>query len=511
MRDIFDITKLTKETLLRSIRTPRDIFNLTALLSYNYGSKPFVSFESSASRALTIRFSRPFSSYLNKSAVEAIFMNVAEVFYAEKKARLNVINALMSADKELGKALAGVKIYNSSPKAIARAAGEYVNPGEWRKIVGTYISPDERRSEETVEEAEGMKEVFNVLFRRLKPDEATVYAMSHALMPKPMVQLLLEDDRSEACLLLVRNLFGAVWEDLETYILGFFDDNHEAESVATTVLSTLNAMLSSHPRYANEAEARTALVKLDKVRFDIPSAKDFVPTLGKITPDMSYVSANSLYRNILLSQMSPGPGTNIAKNRTDSSRVKSGLSASSVALSAESFRPLSFCHGDYTELNFATLGTELAAALLRYVREPYDEVLPSSSPTKRSIFSALTSNVTACLESESKDLSSLKVIRQVALQTVAFQISLEAMKSRAIARTRPQTWEEAPDAPARQQTFFVRYCQAQCAKNQDRSGVATLDAAHACNLVVMNSPEFTRLFQCERGDQMVPAEYCLAL
>ncbi|KAK8781218.1 hypothetical protein V5799_017434 [Amblyomma americanum] len=330
--------------------------------------------------------------------------------------------------------------------------------------------------------------------------------MAHALLPEPVIKALYEYDRSEACLRVVANLFGAIWEDLETYILGLFDENHEAESVARTVVSTLKSMLSSSPRLERSPEVLTALAKLDKVRFDMPSAGDFIAALGKGTSNLGHLSAKSLYWNIMQWQRNLARGKDIVKNGKNESRGRSGLSAGTLALTAESFKPLSFCHGQHNLLNYATLGTELAAALLRYVREETDGVATSS---KGSIISALTNNMTICLGPETTGLSSWKLLPQVALQAVAFQVALEASKSHASASHAGS--EAFADAPARQQTFFIKYCQAQCAKDVARSDSAPLDLQRMCNLVVMNSPEFTRLFSCERGDPMVPADYCLAV
>lgn len=87
-------------------------------------------------------------------------------------------------------------------------------------------------------------------------------------------------------------------------------------------------------------------------------------------------------------------------------------------------------------------------------------------------------------------------------------MALRASKSHAGAWARI---EKAPDAPAWKQTYFVKYCQSLCNDDKLNRSAATLDVALACNSVVMNSPEFAQLFRCERGDPMVPSEYCMVL
>ncbi|KAK8781220.1 hypothetical protein V5799_017436 [Amblyomma americanum] len=504
MRYFTDITNITEKALLSTVKTPRDIFNLSAFLSYNYGIKPFLSFETSPSRTLTIRFSRPFSSSLKVSAVEEIFSAVTALFYADQSSRWNTTKNLLATDEELTKkTLANLKPAAVSKNVQVSATEQGSEGSDWKKIVEAYIS---QWSDEGTDKNEGIKPVFSVLFRRIKLEELVVYSMAHALLPEPVIKALHEFDRSEACLRVVANLFGAIWEDLETYILGLFDENREAESVARTVVSTLQSMLSSSPRLNRSQEVLTALAKLDKVRFDMPSAGDFIAALGKGTSNLGHLSATSLYWNIMQWQRNLARGKDIAKNGKNESRGRSGLSTGTLALTAESFKPSHFCHGQHNLLNYATLGTELAAALLRYVREETDDVATSS---KGSIISALTNNMTTCLGRETTGLSSWKLLPQVALQAVAFQVALEASKSHASASDAGS--ETFADAPARQQTFFVKYCQAQCAKDVARSDSAPLDLQRMCNLVVMNSPEFTRLFSCLRGDPMTPADYCLAL
>ncbi|KAH7943200.1 hypothetical protein HPB52_006342 [Rhipicephalus sanguineus] len=127
---------------------------------------------------------------------------------------------------------------------------------------------------------------------------------------------------------------------------------------------------------------------------------------------------------------------------------------------------------------------------------------------KETLLPGLTSNISTCLSRSSQNRLLDKLLDHIALQTVAFQVALRASKSYASAWTRI---ENAADAPAWKQTYFVKYCQRLCSKDASRSSTAALDAAIVCNSVVMNSREFAQLFRCERGDPMVPSAYCSAL
>ncbi|KAL3212383.1 hypothetical protein MRX96_035966 [Rhipicephalus microplus] len=127
---------------------------------------------------------------------------------------------------------------------------------------------------------------------------------------------------------------------------------------------------------------------------------------------------------------------------------------------------------------------------------------------KEGFFPAISANISTCLLRTSTSRQFGRWLDDIALRTVAFQVALQASKSHAGAWKRI---EQAPDAPAWKQTYFVKYCQSLCKDGGSHTSTNALDAALECNSVVMNSPEFTHLFRCEREDRMVPSEYCLAL
>ncbi|KAL1474053.1 hypothetical protein MTO96_038272 [Rhipicephalus appendiculatus] len=190
-------------------------------------------------------------------------------------------------------------------------------------------------------------------------------------------------------------------------------------------------------------------------------------------------------------------------------RERSSLSTDAILLPLESLRHSSFCHGHDSLLNYATLGTEMTATLLRYFAEPQAGAASSHTTAewKQSLLPGVTTNISTCLSRTSQNRMLGRSLDDIALQTVAFQVALQASKAHASAWARI---ENAADAPAWKQTYFVKYCQRLCGKDASRSSKGELDAAVVCNFVVMNSPEFAQLFRCERADPMVPSEYCLA-
>ncbi|KAH7949585.1 hypothetical protein HPB49_012414 [Dermacentor silvarum] len=370
----------------------------------------------------------------------------------------------------------------------------------------SFRSANVSRSAVTVR-VEILKRIFTILFDKLNPREAAIYSMVHVLLPSELLEVLLDDNRNDACFRLIADTLGTSWQDIESYLLGFFDENHEAQSVADSLLSTLEKMLREN--YAPDKEkSGAAIAKLKQLRFDVLSMEGLASNLQD-TACRGNLSDRSLYRNVLLCR---GSSHNVrtAKNDATRRRERSSLSTTTILLPVESFRPSSFCHGHDNPLNYATLGTDLAATLLRYVSEPLGGAAsPTSEAGRReTLIPALTTNISACLAKTSTRRPLGKVLEDIASQTVAFQVALQASKSHASVWTR---LENAADAPAWKQTYFVKYCQRLCSKGASHSFTAALDAALVCNLVVMNTPEFAQLFTCEHGDPMVPAEYCLAL
>ncbi|KAH7950223.1 hypothetical protein HPB49_021287 [Dermacentor silvarum] len=352
-----------------------------------------------------------------------------------------------------------------------------------------------------------LKRIFTILFDKLNPREAAIYSMAHVLLPSELLEVLLDDNRNDACFRLIADTLGTSWQYLESYLLGFFDENHEEQSVADSLLSTLEKMLREN--YAPDKEkSGAAIAKLKQLRFDVLSMEGLASNLQD-TACRGNLSDRSLYRNVLLCR---GSSHNVrtAKNDATRRRERSSLSTTTILLPVESFRPSSFCHGHDNPLNYATFGTDLAATLLRYVSEPLGGAAsPTSEAGRReTLIPALTTNISACLAKTSTRRPLGKVLEDIASQTVAFQVALQASKSHASVWTR---LENAADAPAWKQTYFVKYCQRLCSKGASHSFTAALDAVLVCNLVVMNTPEFAQLFTCEHGDPMVPAEYCLAL
>ncbi|KAH7943889.1 hypothetical protein HPB52_012539 [Rhipicephalus sanguineus] len=72
-----------------------------------------------------------------------------------------------------------------------------------------------------------------------------------------------------------------------------------------------------------------------------------------------------------------------------------------------------------------------------------------------------------------------------------------------------RVWRRNNAAADSKETYFAKYRQRLCTNHtSDWFTAATSDVVPACNLVVMNSPEFAQVFLFERGDWMVPSEYC---
>ncbi|XP_065283716.1 uncharacterized protein [Dermacentor albipictus] len=508
MLEFLNISKLTMETALGFIKTPHDIANFSSLLWNAHGIMPFMYLESGRNETIAISFSRPFSAYLNTSSVYAVLKGVTQLFETSNDVRSKVTDRLVGADRELAAALTEVDTFHLTIEGLAATTEGDIAKSAWQKIIQAYSSRNGivSSSAATVS-VESLKRIFTVLFDKLAPREAAIYSMAHALLPTQVLAVLLDDHRIDACFRLIGDTLGTSWRDLESYLLGFFDENHEAQSVADSLVSTLEKMLRQN--YALDKEkAGAAVAKLKKLRLDMLSVEGLASIL-KSTACRGNVSDRSLYRNVIQCR---GSSQNVrsAKNDTTRRRERSSLSTTTILLPVESFKPSSFCHGRDNLLNYATLGTDLASRILRYVSEPLGGAASSVSEagSRETLVPALTTNVSTCLSKKSTRRPLGKVLEGVASQMVAFQVALQASKSHASVWSR---LENAADAPAWKQTYFVKYCQRLCSKAMSDSFTAALDAALVCNLVVMNSPEFAQLFACERGDPMVPSEYCLAL
>ncbi|KAH7942977.1 hypothetical protein HPB52_003047 [Rhipicephalus sanguineus] len=507
MLEFLEVANLSAETMLGFLETPEDVANLSALNSFAHGIRSLASFESGLNGTVVVSFSRPFSAYLNRRSARAVIDSVTQLLDIPKDHTYKASNLLL-ADQELATLLIEANTFYVTLEHLASATGGRITSSAWKKIVQDYgFHSANALSSAPIVSVERLKQVFTIIFDKLNPQETAVYTIAHALLPTQILEVLFDDHRTYACFRLVSETLGTTWQDLESYLLGFFDENHEAHSVAYSVASTFEKMLEG--KFAHDKQnSGVAIAKLKKLRFDMPSVEglaNFVPS----TACRGNLSEHSLYRNLMRckeSRQNAAAANNAALRR----RKRSSLATSSILLSVESFRPSSFCHGHDSLLNYATLGTELAATLLRYVAGPLDgaAVSHSTAEWKKAVFPGITANISTCLSRSSRSSELGRLLDDVALQTVAFQVALRASKSQAGAWARI---EKAPDAPAWKQTYFVKYCQSLCNDDKLNRSAATLDVALACNSVVMNSPEFAQLFRCERGDPMVPSEYCMVL
>lgn len=440
----------------------------------------------------------------NETTVKFVF-DVVNKLLGEGKLTSKSIDKVVAADRELEKISAHQSTARISLDNLASASRKGVNIVEWQSIIETYTPRSVHWSEIRTAEVDILGEVFRVIFNRLEPAEAVLYSVSHALLPKQMMEALQRNRDSNICLKLVKDTFGPVWSDLEQYLMGFFDDSQEAESISSSVTHVLKKKLTSKSSFTNFDRSSAIVAKLEKLSLDVPSTQDFV-NLGQRMPKLGNLSDQSLYENIILFQKYSGQSKTAINNETFGGRDRARLAKGAVTLPSDSFKPSSYCHGHLNLLNYATLGVDIAEALLRHIGAAVANVGGTSSG-----FKPFPGNLSACLEKEARNLSSRRQgssmsLEQIALSMAAFQVSLEASKVQVLPHL-----ENAWDEPAWRQTFFVKYCQTLCGRSATGSGSAWFDAALACNLVVMHSPEFTRLFRCEPGEPMVPSQYCSAL
>ncbi|KAH6942706.1 hypothetical protein HPB50_009471 [Hyalomma asiaticum] len=481
------------------------------MLSYAHGVRSFVSIKQSGlDGTVVLSFSRPFSAYVNGSTVRELFEGTVQLLEIPRHVRSQTVDHLLLADQELATSLSEVSSFHVTIPGLTNATEGNVASSAWKKIFQDYASHKaDVPMSAPVASAEALKQVLMILFDKLHPREAAAYAMAHALLPTQVIEVLLEEHRTDACFRLVGDIFSTSWQDLESYLLGFFDENREAQSVADSLVSTLKKMLEERSTL-DKQKSDAAIARLKQLSFDLPSIEGLVNTVPSTTC-RGNLTDNSLYWNLARCRATSHSVAR-AVNETRGRRERSSLPTTTIVLPVESLRPSYFCHGHVSLLNYATLGTELAAMLLRYIAESSHGAASSHSTAewlKEALIQGITHNISTCLsKSSSQPLG--RLLDEVALQTVAFQLALRASKS----GSRASAWariENAADAPAWKQTYFVKYCQRLCSKGVSHSLTTTLDAALVCNAVVMNSPEFARLFRCERGDSMVPSEYCLAV
>ncbi|KAH9365748.1 hypothetical protein HPB48_008064 [Haemaphysalis longicornis] len=430
---------------------------------------------------------------------------VVKKLLGEGKLTLKSVDKVVAADRELEKISAHQSTARISLENLASASRKVVNIVEWQSIIETYTPRSVHWYEIRTPEVDILGKVFSIMFDRLEPAEAVLYSVSHALLPTQMVEALQRNRDSNICLKLLKDTFAPVWSDLEQYLMGFFDDSQEAESIAASVTHVLKKRLTLKSSFADFDRPSAIIAKLDKLSLDVPSTRDFV-NIGQRMPKLGNLSDQSLYENIILRQKAAGQSETAEENETSGGRGRARLARGTVTLPNDSFKPSSYCHGHLNLLNYATLGVDIAEALLRHIGATVPKVARTGS-----IFKPLPGNLIACLEKEVRNLSSSRQgsstsLEQIALSMAAFQVALEASKVQALPHL-----ENAWDEPAWRQTFFAKYCQTLCGRSATGSGSAWVDAALACNLVVMHSPEFTRLFRCQTGEPMVPSQYCSAL
>ncbi|KAL1474264.1 hypothetical protein MTO96_038115 [Rhipicephalus appendiculatus] len=104
--------------------------------------------------------------------------------------------------------------------------------------------------------------------------------MVHTLLPTHILEVLFDDHRTYSCIRLVGETLGTTWHELQSYVLGFFDEKHEAQSIADSLISTLQNMLQDKSAL-NKDKSDAAIDKLKKLRFDMPTVEDMASLVGE--------------------------------------------------------------------------------------------------------------------------------------------------------------------------------------------------------------------------------------
>ncbi|KAL1474052.1 hypothetical protein MTO96_038271 [Rhipicephalus appendiculatus] len=204
MLDLLNITKLSEETMLGSLRTPQGVAHFSALLFYAHGIRSFIYFESGLNGTVTVSFSRPFSAYLDRRSVHAVVDGVTKLLNISEDQHYKVVN-LMLADQELATVLAEVNTFHATLEVLASASGGGITSSAWKNVVQDYGTPSAYASSSAPSNSvEHLRQVFTVLFAKLRPREAAVYAMVHTLLPTHIVEVLFDDHRTYACIRLDR-------------------------------------------------------------------------------------------------------------------------------------------------------------------------------------------------------------------------------------------------------------------------------------------------------------------
>ncbi|KAH6943568.1 hypothetical protein HPB50_024341 [Hyalomma asiaticum] len=510
--DFLEIVNFTTEVTFGSVNNHLDVVNISALLAHVYGIRSFMRLQSGPNGSVAVSFARPFSAYLNRSTVRAIFRGVKELLGTPSYESSGAVDNIVDADEELATILTKASTVRVTIESLVNTTEPYVSRREWETIIEAYNSRD--AGESTARAGgfgvEKLQAVFAIIFDKLDSRESAIYSTAHAFLPAQLLEVQQSDHRTDACFRLVENTFGASWRNLVPYLLGLFDENHEVQSMAESLVSTFERMRRKHRSlFSRDTSGAAVVAKLKQLRFSAPKLEEDLVIMAYNTPCRGNLSGHSLYRNLMQCSRS-NRRVRPANNGTVRRKERWGLPTITILMSSDTFRPASFCHDRDSPFNYATLGTSMAATFLRYATEQQSP-FASSSAAKGTVFDAALSNVTTCLARTSPELRGTYgwLLEEISLQTVAFQAALRASESR------PSVWrrlKNAADAPAWKQTYFVKYCQSLCAKDVSKSSTAAKSGvALACNMVVMNSPKFAELFRCEHGDRMVPTEYCLAL
>ncbi|CAN7976733.1 unnamed protein product [Ixodes persulcatus] len=354
------------------------------------------------------------------------------------------------------------------------------------------------------------KKVFSILFNTVNVSEVAEYIVLHALLPQSLLQLNRLEQDDGACFNLTRRTFKDVWNDLTAYLLVSDDRSGDAHFIIANITVALKKLLSQKFLFETSADVSTAITKLDRIEVKLP--KPEITSVKKRMKGLDQMNASSLYKNILELGRFTATKTadDISNSPTPLKRVI--YSNHSLIVPTEALKPPLYCRGVYSFLNYATLGVASAEALLSALDGPFAADKHNGSHDYSQRIDAKLKDVKQCLALSVGRIAADGVAsetwpRKLQISVGALQTALEA----SLVEINSGSQVDDLMKPAMEQTFFARYCQRLCAgESEDISG-DTVPPNVLCNVAVMNSPRFTTLFGCVRGDEMMPSRQCSVL
>ncbi|KAK8789035.1 hypothetical protein V5799_021188 [Amblyomma americanum] len=516
------------ENALKKLDTPVAILEAQAFLSKEEKLPSYLSFWSDprapGTPVLDVR--RPLSAFLDDDAIVDALLAAAGALGADNASVKRRVSELVSVDRELKRNWNFSDSAEIVPFETLAGIEAKVTELDWQKFFATASTAlPYQPSHVIVRGLANLRQALMALFERMDQIDVAIYSLAHVLLPEEMLDVFARRE-NQSCLGLVRLAFGNAWCTLTPEPPQAITPGAEQElaSIARAVATALKKSIVTSALFTDYDQVAAATTKVNNLHLAAPNATTIPSSMVGVASDSfrKSLDPNNLYKNILAFRRLDDTGFS-PRRLSDFGDPKQlfqegGCGISDAAVTRVALAPPFTCRDRL--LNYATLGTVVAEAMLKAVGGLFcvDRRRGDGCPRSNNTLAAYRlDKVKACLAAgldvfksplaRSSDEDS-QLLEALLVSTAAFQVALEAGRS----YSGPTFMSSV--SPEMEMRFLTRYCYHLCDRRLGegalRDSDATLAARLRCNVAVMNSPLFGALFKCSQ-DRQVFARRCSVL